>query len=319
MSNDPLALPGNPGLPQEADYDAMYAAVAATERGRRFLLEYARRSRGADPNHEDAVIAATQRLAKIAAELRDRVTASPLSDALDAAVRDLGAVVSNGATRHDGVNGMGAQTEPVPPLRPAESAADESIPSSAGIDSKEFAAAASALAASFNALINADKTAKAEFISSPITIPELDYQSTPVPPSADAKNPPRWFIEPPEFVFEPAKRQADRQNGSMESRPLQAEPPSSPQDDPGDLFESVPAHGNALPHSRPQPPPHVLPMPTNAAPPTSIASAVVESKESRPPHAPTVPVVRAVPRPAPIDPLAALRALSEEELIALFG
>jgi hypothetical protein len=41
-------LPASPALPGEADYTAIHAAVLATERGRWFLAEYARRNRQAD-------------------------------------------------------------------------------------------------------------------------------------------------------------------------------------------------------------------------------------------------------------------------------
>jgi len=47
MPNDPLA-PILAGLPDEADYDAVHAALMATARGRRFLSEYADRNRHAD-------------------------------------------------------------------------------------------------------------------------------------------------------------------------------------------------------------------------------------------------------------------------------
>src|ERR1700720_4781345 len=47
MPNDPLALI-LAGLPDEADYDAVHAALMATERSRRFLTEYADRNRHAD-------------------------------------------------------------------------------------------------------------------------------------------------------------------------------------------------------------------------------------------------------------------------------
>jgi hypothetical protein len=58
MPNEPLA----PhlilaGLPDEADYDAAYAAVMATERGRRFLSEYAGRNRNTDTTMVVAAIA----------------------------------------------------------------------------------------------------------------------------------------------------------------------------------------------------------------------------------------------------------------------
>ena len=60
MSNDPLALSGiTAGLPQQAEYDAVYAAVTATERGRWFLAEYASRNRQADT---DLLVAAIARI-----------------------------------------------------------------------------------------------------------------------------------------------------------------------------------------------------------------------------------------------------------------
>jgi hypothetical protein len=49
MAQEPLGLPDLlAGLPDEADYEAVYAAVMASERGRRFLTEYADRNRHAD-------------------------------------------------------------------------------------------------------------------------------------------------------------------------------------------------------------------------------------------------------------------------------
>jgi hypothetical protein len=63
MPNDPLALI-LAGLPDEADYDAVYAALMATERGRRFLTEYADRNRHADTT---AIVSA---IARIEATLR---------------------------------------------------------------------------------------------------------------------------------------------------------------------------------------------------------------------------------------------------------
>jgi hypothetical protein len=65
MPNDPLALPQIlAGLPDEADYDAVHAALMATERGRRFLTEFADRNRHADTT---AIVSA---IARIEATLR---------------------------------------------------------------------------------------------------------------------------------------------------------------------------------------------------------------------------------------------------------
>jgi hypothetical protein len=49
MPNEPLALPDIlTGLPDEADYETVCAALMASERGRRFLTDYANRNRQAD-------------------------------------------------------------------------------------------------------------------------------------------------------------------------------------------------------------------------------------------------------------------------------
>src|SRR3974390_447214 len=60
MSKDPLALAAiTGGPPQEAEYDAVYAAVTATERGRWFLTEFANRNRNTDTH---LVVAALARI-----------------------------------------------------------------------------------------------------------------------------------------------------------------------------------------------------------------------------------------------------------------
>jgi hypothetical protein len=65
MPNEPLALSQIlADLPDEADYDAVHAALMATDRGRRFLTEYADRNRHADTT---AIVSA---IARIEATLR---------------------------------------------------------------------------------------------------------------------------------------------------------------------------------------------------------------------------------------------------------
>jgi chemotaxis protein CheZ len=74
MPNEPLALPQIlAGLPDEADYDAVHAALMATERGRRFLTEYADRNR-----HVDTTMVVSA-IARIEATLRGE--GSPQADA----------------------------------------------------------------------------------------------------------------------------------------------------------------------------------------------------------------------------------------------
>ncbi len=126
MSNDPLAVSEAwPGPPDEADYEAFCAALLATERGRRFLTEYASRncapttrtlgdpplqspSRSRDLAELAAAInrikaeiatsdapesnglAAAERIQDIAFALRERDVDAALCDALEAALREIG-------------------------------------------------------------------------------------------------------------------------------------------------------------------------------------------------------------------------------------
>jgi hypothetical protein len=94
MPNDPLAQI-LAGLPDEADYDAVHAALMATERGRRFLTEFADRNRHADTT---AIVSA---IARIEATLRG--DGPPRADAIGdlmeiaAAIDRIGAALAAGA------------------------------------------------------------------------------------------------------------------------------------------------------------------------------------------------------------------------------
>jgi hypothetical protein len=93
MPNDPLALILT-GLPDEADYDAVHAALMATDRGRRFLTEFANRNRHADTT---AIVNA---IARIEATLRG--DGPPRADAagdlmeIAAAIDRIGAALAAG-------------------------------------------------------------------------------------------------------------------------------------------------------------------------------------------------------------------------------
>jgi hypothetical protein len=103
MPNDPLALPQILAeLPDEAGYDAVHAALMATERGRRFLTEYADRNRHADTT---AIVSA---IARIEATLRG--DGPPHADAagdlmeIAAAIDRIGAALAAGATPAPGIS-----------------------------------------------------------------------------------------------------------------------------------------------------------------------------------------------------------------------
>ncbi len=121
---------------------------------------------------------------------------------------------------------------------------------------------------------------------------------------------------------------ADDVESLLEAEPVDPPPtaaqPAGAQEDLDDLFEPLP------------PEPDVQPAPVSAvqrepwqqtfspelpAPAFSGSATQIEASPAEPPPlliAPA-PAARAIPRPAPNDPLAAVRALSEEELIALFS
>jgi hypothetical protein len=78
MPHEPLALPELlAGLPDEADYDAVHAALVATERGRRFLAEFADRNRNADTT---MVVGA---IARVEAAIRGEAAPAPAALADD--------------------------------------------------------------------------------------------------------------------------------------------------------------------------------------------------------------------------------------------
>jgi hypothetical protein len=77
----------------------------------------------------------------------------------------------------------------------------------------------------------------------------------------------------------------------------------SPQEDPADLFE-----------------PGAVPTPlVEAATPVTADAPVPAEPPAEPARAVPPPPARAIPRPPGSDPLAAVRDLSAEELIALFS
>jgi hypothetical protein len=368
MSYDPLALPGFAvGLPQEVEYEAVYAAVTATERGRWFLTEYASRNRHADT---DSLVAA---LARIEATVQDHATlpssatlsrdlaeiavtveriraaigpertgapdidaAAKLLDDLAGHVQTLLKLPSGNTLADEGQSQAitpdndAVRTEadvastPIEPAVTAEGAVESA--SGAGPDEeslvglfdmelrdgKKFAAAASALAASFSAL-DEDTRAAEQTESRPAgtVIPPQDYDAASEPRRPEpAQAGPRWYIEPPDFLFDsPGKAVNGAHADVLGTRSLLpgAQLLPDPQDDPADLFDASP-QTRAVPNRVP---------PDEASqaaqsPPTQLrtTNGLIRTANG--------PMLRTMPRPVP-NPLAALHALSEEELIALFG
>jgi hypothetical protein len=321
MSNDPLALSGiTAGPPQEAEYDAVYAAVTATARGRWFLAEYANRNRHADTG---LLVAA---IARIEAAIRGDAA---LCDALEAAVREICAVCAKSEANGEHADGvaellrdLAGRLDNLIKVSLAGQATSQAASRVANHDANNGAgppAKDDAIAASLNSLTDdTEPTSKLQSEPADAVVAPADYAEVFEPPAkpADATDPaPRWSIAPPDFVFHPPGQQADK---AVVGASGESEQPHSllprmqllvgPQDDPADLFEPAPVSLPASPAAMPAPAP-------------SVSAAAGPPAENPPPQLRIAngPPVRAMVRPAPSDPLAAIRALSADELIALFG
>jgi hypothetical protein len=337
MSNDPLARSDIwAGALNETEYDAVYASVTATDRGRWFLSEYANRNRHANTDlvvaaiariesaiHGEAgqnstngatdrtpgIVAAVERISDIAIGLRERGADAALCDALDAAVRDISGLDTAVQPRE-------AAVAPISEKASASVIDDEPLPEAAFFDmelqeSKKFADAVAALAASL-ASPGDESTESAGSQSETLEIvapppdfelksePESEPKSEPAPSELQVQSP-RWRIEGPDFVFHSSQRQASTSDAAAPDLLVEAEPflphaqlQADPEEDPADLFAPEPDQGVFIP-------------------------IVAPAAEDPPPQPPAVKsVMRPAPRPVS-DPLAAMRALSEDELTALFG
>jgi hypothetical protein len=283
MSSDPLAQADIwTGAPSDTEYDAVYAAVTATERGRWFLTEYANRNRYAD----------TQLLVDALARIEDAVrTDAPAQAAPDPTPPDTAAATVEPAAAD------ASQIESAV-LEATESGATEDDLARAFktelTENNEFAEAVAALASSLTLLTEKDEPAPEPQSQPAVTvIPPPDYTEASAPPAvkAQADPTPRWYIEPPDFVFH--RSDQGKNKGGIE--PPGSQLPAGPDDDPADLFEPA---SDGIAHARNGA------VAETALPQLRIANGAAPS---------------AAPRPNLNDSLVATRDLSEEERIALFG
>ena len=303
MSSDPLAHADIwTGAPSGTEYDAVYAAVTATERGRWFLAEYANRNRNAD----------TQLLANALARIEIAVA------------RDVPAQAMNGATSAAAAGAAVAPIEAFPTADTEEErfageiANDDESPTALFdmelAESKKLAEAIAQLGSPLSSLTEPVGTdPEPQSGSADSEIPPPDYTPSPAPPPQSAAAP-RWYIEPPDFVFrsaepKPISHGRDESSGeSSQAHPVPAGLQFSPslEDDPADLFEQ----------------PHSTASAQIFAPAQVFAPAPVSTPAEGPP--PQLRVANgatppAAPRPTLSETLVGLRGLSEDELIALFG
>ena len=192
-------------------------------------------------------------------------------------------------------------------------------------DSEKFAAAAAALAASLAALGEEAQTAREPEGTSPRLRPthrtiikrsrhrkRMRLRNS--ARTGTSKGPTSCFIS------RNVEQMTVRPDSAGQPRPPLPGPQllPSPQEDPAELFEPVAGAVAVLPASAAATS-AAKPAPTPLASAVSAAAQAVRAANNPPTRSPTGPTVRPMPRPAPVSPLAALRALTEEELIALFG
>lgn len=353
MSKDPLALSAlTTGPLREAEYDAVYAAVTATDRGRWFLNEFASRNRTADTQ---TIVAA---IARIEAAMRGEAAAPAANNlateqststtdlaAIAAIVERLQAVLGDTgkpavalllreladrvARSIEAARGGRA---PPPASGPLESAAlirSESphppaveVPAPAE-DRVTAAAAPLSIAAIFD-----DGPLKNGAAATPSAQPgdgTPPRAATPMNEAQGADASPRWHIEAPDFVFQPPEREANQNQIEAPATASQnalrlpdAEMPGE-RDEPVETFDAGVLEVSAAVFSAAVFAPATASADTPPAAAEAVREAAAVTASVPEPVVGGAASVHRVARPAQNDPLGAMRTLSEEELNALFG
>jgi hypothetical protein len=396
MPHEPLApLDLLVGLPDEADYETVYAAVMATERGRRFLADYAERNRNADTNmlvgaierveaairgepsaqsstglkeiaaaieRIDAVLAAVkasnihsavEQIQDIAFVLHERPVEQSLCDALDGAIREISDALSSpdGAaeTLRKTAELLHALAGRVNAMVTPSTGAVEAFAAAAN-DQESFAGAIAKLATLLPSLADTaqpDAAAASELQTdkeeqrdvhliepeildaAPIEIAIMPHDEAGEASEAVQSAPPSSenvlldAFESNPFSRDQTSGQIPAAHGapSEEGRTHEGQN----HDGPGDVARSedtLPMHGlsrEVVVNPEEDPADLFEPMPVPAPLPAPAAAAVEPPPQISSQRSAATPASRAMSRPPASDPLAAVRALSAEELIALFS
>lgn len=202
MSNDTFAQSGQAAAPpNEAEYNAVYAAVTATERGRWFLAEFADRNRKADTN---LILSAIERIDEAV-----RAGAAPQAAvAREAALAVAPAVIAQlpptGGERDDddAVAAVIASAAPVEPQQDAhrevQPGAQQAPVQAIKNADADYSDAVAAIAASLTSRLEAKDPV--DEAAEPVRVAEPPPQRR-VAPGVSQDNSPRWHIEGPDFVF----------------------------------------------------------------------------------------------------------------------
>jgi hypothetical protein len=338
MSKDTSAQSGQAAAPpNEAEYHAVYAAVTATERGRWFLAEFANRNRKADT---DLVLAALARIeAAIQAGAAPQAVLADEATALAAAPAAVAPVPPSGGERDepDAVVVTVAEPAPAPTETHQVAAADAD---------KDYSDAVAAIAASLTTRLEESAKDLVEDAVEPARETEPQPQgrgAQAVSYGVSQDNSPRWHIESPDFVFGAA---ADSLDAGMIAAAPQRETPQHQSQLLGAEIMSEPIVPLAAARQDARQEPQSRLTPGEVAAVDSIVEAAIETPAAEVAEPPAisppavspsaldvVPLVEisrpqlriareAMPvnaRPPRFGSLTVTDALSEDEVIALFG
>jgi len=352
MSNDTFAQSGQAAVPpSEAEYNAVYAAVTATERGRWFLAEFADRNRKADT---DLILAA---IARIDEAVRTG-TAPQAAVAREAALAAAPAVVAQlplaGGERDedDAVAAVIASAAPVEPRQDTPQVAvqvaqpDTQATVQAHKDA-DYSDAVAAIAASLTSRLEEGAQDPVEDAAKPVRETEPQPQRR-ASQGVSQDNSPRWHIDSPDFVFGAAALDAgmitaepQRETPQLQSQRLGAEimsqqivPPAATrqetrQDVRQDTYQEPQSRLTAVEAAAvdaiveaaietPAPAESAMPVSPPAVSP-SVLDVVPLGEISRPQLRIAREAMPVNQRPPRFGSLTVTDALSEDEVIALFG
>jgi hypothetical protein len=346
MSDDTFAQSGTAGAPPgDAEYNAVFAAVTATERGRWFLAEFANRTRKADT---DVILGA---IARVEAAVHSIATpqAAPEREALATAVAAIAPAPAGEDERDEPHIEKAPANIVAPNPAPAEILHDRDEDAQA-LSDQDYSDAVAAIAASLTTrLEQSSKNLAAETAAAEPVHEEPARE--PVPPSLSAAaetampavgamrrgrvpqdNSPRWHIDAPDFVFgsadpdetmpgsepQPATAQLQSQllgAEIMSAEAWEAEVRAAQPASQGEAaaLEEPPQLGTAM---------DVRPAPAateEAAPLSSPELDVVPLAEIARPQLRAAREMTPSQRPPRYGSLTVTDALSEDEVIALFG
>jgi hypothetical protein len=362
MSNQPPVQSGQAGgPPNEAEYNAVYTAVTATERGRWFLAEYANRNRSADTERVIAAIArieaaiATGTVPQLSTIVSRDFAVAPLPVApVPAAPLPIAPMRSGGGERDDdaatsvrpvSVSGMSVSGMSVSGLAKAETKTEvlEAKLEAPNADQttqkdRDYSDAVAAIAASLAARVGEFEARATKDL--PVDVPrepERQYDIMDGAPSeavttrlrVPQDNAPLWHIDAPDFVFGKSGREDVRgavepigETALAQSQLLGAAILSAKNDEVAAAFEGPPdavmeAAIEETAIKAMEPAPAAEPARLTVSPPAEIVPLVEISR----------PQLRIANDPAPpapqqqrrYDSLTGTDALSEDEVIALFG